>query len=81
MLAQIIALADGRTVGFSDYGRSDGTPVVWCHGGARWILAERRCGVVRVRFAAHQREGIERLSTNGAGQVGSSHIEQRICPS
>lgn len=33
MLDQTLNLADGRTVGFSDYGRPDGAPVIWCHGG------------------------------------------------
>jgi pimeloyl-ACP methyl ester carboxylesterase len=28
-----IELPDGRTVGFADYGPSDGTPALWCHGG------------------------------------------------
>ena len=28
-----ITLADGRTVGFADYGTPDLTPVLWCHGG------------------------------------------------
>jgi pimeloyl-ACP methyl ester carboxylesterase len=28
-----ITLADGRSVGFADYGTSDLTPVLWCHGG------------------------------------------------
>ena len=27
-----ITLADGRTVGFTDYGTPDQTPVLWCHG-------------------------------------------------
>ncbi|MGH9097008.1 MAG: alpha/beta fold hydrolase [Acidimicrobiales bacterium] len=29
----IVEGADGRSIGFATYGRSDGTPVVWCHGG------------------------------------------------
>ena len=33
MLDQVLTLADGRTVGFSDYGQKDGAPVLWCHGG------------------------------------------------
>ena len=28
-----IDLADGRSLGFVDYGPDDGTPVFWCHGG------------------------------------------------
>jgi pimeloyl-ACP methyl ester carboxylesterase len=28
-----IRLASGRTVGFADHGRPDGTVVLWCHGG------------------------------------------------
>jgi pimeloyl-ACP methyl ester carboxylesterase len=28
-----ITVADGRTVGFIDYGPASGTPVLWCHGG------------------------------------------------
>jgi pimeloyl-ACP methyl ester carboxylesterase len=28
-----ITLADGRTVGFADYGMPGQTPVLWCHGG------------------------------------------------
>ena len=27
-----ITLADGRTVGFTDYGTPLQTPVLWCHG-------------------------------------------------
>jgi pimeloyl-ACP methyl ester carboxylesterase len=30
---QTIRLASGRTVGFADLGRADGTAVIWCHGG------------------------------------------------
>lgn len=29
----VIELADGRTLGFVDYGPADGVPVLWCHGG------------------------------------------------
>lgn len=29
----VIALTDGRTVGFADYGGADATAVLWCHGG------------------------------------------------
>src|SRR5262245_41666461 len=29
----LITLKDGRTVAFADYGTSDQTAVVWCHGG------------------------------------------------
>ena len=28
-----IGVADGRTVGFYDYGPDDATAVLWCHGG------------------------------------------------
>src|SRR5262245_41228499 len=28
-----ITLADGRTVGFADYGVPNQTPILWCHGG------------------------------------------------
>lgn len=28
-----IDVGDGRTVGFATFGRPDGTPVLWCHGG------------------------------------------------
>lgn len=28
-----IGLEDGRTVGFATFGRPNGTPVIWCHGG------------------------------------------------
>lgn len=28
-----VQTADGRTVGYATFGRSDGVPVVWCHGG------------------------------------------------
>jgi pimeloyl-ACP methyl ester carboxylesterase len=28
-----LTVTDGRTVGFVDYGRSDGAAVLWCHGG------------------------------------------------
>ena len=28
-----IEVTDGRTVGFATYGRTDGIPVIWCHGG------------------------------------------------
>src|SRR5262245_13328381 len=28
-----IAVADGRSVSFIDYGPTNGTPVIWCHGG------------------------------------------------
>ncbi len=28
-----IELPDGRRVGFATFGRPDGTPVIWCHGG------------------------------------------------
>lgn len=27
-----VQVTDGRTVGFATYGRSDGVPVLWCHG-------------------------------------------------
>ena len=30
---QTIGLADGRTVGFADYGSPEATAVLWCHGG------------------------------------------------
>ena len=30
---QTIERDDGRTVGYVDYGSSDGAPVIWCHGG------------------------------------------------
>src|SRR5262245_45860461 len=30
---QAIVLADGRTVGFADYGSPPATAVLWCHGG------------------------------------------------
>jgi pimeloyl-ACP methyl ester carboxylesterase len=32
-LDRTIRLASGRTVGFADHGRPDGTAVLWCHGG------------------------------------------------
>jgi pimeloyl-ACP methyl ester carboxylesterase len=32
-LDQTICLSSGRVVGFADYGRPDGTAVIWCHGG------------------------------------------------
>src|SRR5262245_51856121 len=28
-----ITVTDGRSVGFIDYGPTNGTPVIWCHGG------------------------------------------------
>jgi pimeloyl-ACP methyl ester carboxylesterase len=28
-----IVMSDGRTVGFTDYGTPDQTPILWCHGG------------------------------------------------
>jgi pimeloyl-ACP methyl ester carboxylesterase len=31
--SQTLTLADGRIVGYADYGPSDGIPVIWCHGG------------------------------------------------
>ena len=33
MLDQTLALPDGRSVGFSDYGSPGAVPVIWCHGG------------------------------------------------
>src|SRR5262249_4113118 len=33
MVDATLALRDGRTVGYADYGRPGQTPVLWCHGG------------------------------------------------
>ena len=33
MIDQTLTLSDGRKVGFSDYGKAGGAPVIWCHGG------------------------------------------------
>src|SRR5262245_46643449 len=32
MKKETITTIDGRTVGFADFGASDQTPVLWCHG-------------------------------------------------
>jgi pimeloyl-ACP methyl ester carboxylesterase len=33
MRTDTLTMADGRTVGFADYGPRAATPVIWCHGG------------------------------------------------
>jgi pimeloyl-ACP methyl ester carboxylesterase len=58
---QTIRLADGRTVGFADYGVSEGTAVLWCHGGPGCRLEpaylRREAGQAGLRFIGVDRPG------------------------
>ncbi|OYU69670.1 MAG: hypothetical protein CFE28_06435 [Alphaproteobacteria bacterium PA2] len=45
MIDQTLTLADGRTVGFSDYGKAGDAPVIWCHGGPGSRLEAAAAGV------------------------------------
>jgi pimeloyl-ACP methyl ester carboxylesterase len=40
---RMITTDDGRTVGFVDFGPTDGTPVLWCHGGPGSRLEPAQC--------------------------------------
>jgi len=45
MIDQTLTLPDGRTVGFSDYGKAGDAPVIWCHGGPGSRLEAAAAGV------------------------------------
>jgi pimeloyl-ACP methyl ester carboxylesterase len=60
--AQVLTLADGRTLGYADLGDPHGTPVVWCHGGLSSRLEAAPADVVArelgIRLIAPDRPGV-----------------------
>jgi pimeloyl-ACP methyl ester carboxylesterase len=56
-----LQLADGRAVGFAEFGAPDGTPVLWCHGGPGSRLEPKAAGEAAreagIRFIGIDRPG------------------------
>ncbi len=66
MIDQTLTLPDGRTIGFSDYGKVSGAPVIWCHGGPGSRLEAAAAG------AAAQALGLRIISIDRPGYGLSS---------
>jgi len=66
MIDQTLTLPDGRTIGFSDYGKAGGAPVIWCHGGPGSRLEAAAAG------AAVQALGLRVISLDRPGYGLSS---------
>ncbi len=68
MLDQTLMRPDGRSVGFSDYGRIGDAPVIWCHGGPGSRLEAAAAGaaaqVLGLRIISIDRPGYGLSSPN-----------------
>jgi pimeloyl-ACP methyl ester carboxylesterase len=78
---QTIALADGRTVGFADYGIPDATAVLWCHGGPGSRLEpaylRRAAGGAGLRIIGIDRPGYG-LSTPQPGRTIAGWVPEAL---
>ena len=76
-----VEVADGRSIGFATFGRSDGVPVVWCHGGPGSRLEPAPSGDA-AEAAGLRLVGIDRpgygLSTPSPGRTIASWVPDAL---